>query len=250
MCEESALWHVLGKKHHPTREFQSFVVLHIECNGTDFIFLCRTSFALSADVRHLARRLTQLEQIVASSNTYGSQALRPLQSQPESSASQTPIPQESPNTSNHRSYTGGYLSTITSSDRGEFGRRPSNSHSDTEDAATGLENVLFGARVPVLRAINATSTSALRQNNFSTRGNLELTSALTSIIADRLMPDQDGRPRSAVRLGLDLGISTADILGARSGSMRKIFAVLPGVEIANYLILKVSEWAMSLRNTF
>lgn len=123
----------------------------------------------------------------------------------------------------------------------EFDGRPSNSHSDTEDAAAGLENILFGARVPVLRAINAASTSGHRKNKFGNREDLGLTSALTSIIADPLKPDQDGRPRSSVRLGLDLGISTADLLVARSGSMRKIFAVLPGAEIANYLILKVSH---------
>jgi hypothetical protein len=67
---------------------------------------------------------------------------------------------------------------------------------------------------------------------------MELNDALTSILAEPLSYDQDGRPRSAVRLGLDLAISTQDLPNARSGSMAQIFAVLPGKDITDFLISK------------
>lgn len=116
--------------------------------------------------------------------------------------------------------------------------------SETEDAAHLLEDVAFGARVPVLRAISTAAHSANGVNSSAAgrrpaRVGSELTAALTSMIAEPLSFDQDGRPRSAVRLGLDLAISTHDLPTVRSGSMAQIFAVLPGKEIADFLLRKV-----------
>lgn len=127
------------------------------------------------------------------------------------------------------------------------------SHSDTEDAAHQLEDVAFGARVPVLRAITAAANTAPSSTTGSVAGGakrarvgLELTNALTSIIAEPLSFDQDGRPRSAVRLGLDLAISTVDLPAVRSGAMAQIYAVLPGKEIAEFLLGKVSQLVKDL----
>lgn len=127
------------------------------------------------------------------------------------------------------------------------------SFSDTEDAANNLEDVAFGARVPVLRAVTtvgggsggggggqtySNSASSSRTRGGAGRRGGELTRALTSILAEPLSFDQDGRPRSAVRLGLDLAISSSDLPRIRSGSMAQIFAVLPGKEIADFLLAK------------
>lgn len=113
------------------------------------------------------------------------------------------------------------------------------SHSDTEDAAANLEDVTFGARVPVLRAISTASQNTATLKSLKQGTGLELTSALTSILAEPLSYDQDGRPRSAVRLGMDLAISTVDLPLSRSGAMAQIFAVLPGRDISDFLIAKV-----------
>ncbi|KAL8287023.1 hypothetical protein RQP46_004029 [Phenoliferia psychrophenolica] len=62
-----------------------------------------------------------------------------------------------------------------------------------------------------------------------------------TLLEDAIMRDdvdEDGRPRSAVRLGLDLAVSTMDLPGVRSLSMKQIFAVLPGKEISEFLMRK------------
>lgn len=164
------------------------------------------SFALSSDVRHLARRLAHLESLFAAANPS-----HPSLPSPSISRSlPDPIPEDP------------------------------RLHSDTEDAAVEAEEAAFGARVPVLRAIGAAAQSGSRRTNQNWRAGLELNSALTSILAEPLSFDQDGRPRSSVRLGLDLAIQSSELLGARSTSMAQIFAVLPGKEISNFLLQKVS----------
>ncbi|BGP50795.1 hypothetical protein JCM10450v2_006721 [Rhodotorula kratochvilovae] len=115
------------------------------------------------------------------------------------------------------------------------------SHSDTEDAVADLEEQTFGARVPVLRALHAAAQGAVATYKYVKVPDMELTSCATSILAEPLSFDQDGRPRSAVRLGLDLAVSTADLPAVRHDALAQIFAVLPDPEIAQYLIRKYFE---------
>ncbi|GAA6053624.1 hypothetical protein JCM3770_001564 [Rhodotorula araucariae] len=119
------------------------------------------------------------------------------------------------------------------------------SHSDTEDAVADLEEQTFGARVPVLRALHAAAQGPVATYKYVKVPDMELTSCLTSILAEPLSFDQDGRPRSAVRLGLDLAVSTADLPAVRHDALAQIFAVLPDPDIAQYLIRKYfdeMEW--------
>ncbi|GAA5916616.1 uncharacterized protein JCM6883_007137 [Sporobolomyces salmoneus] len=117
---------------------------------------------------------------------------------------------------------------------------PSPTHSDTESAVAEIEDVAFSTRVPVLRALNAAAqgNNAGPRYTYPGRNDMELTDALTSILAEPLTFDQDGRPRSAVRLGLDLAVSTADLPSVRHDALAQILAVLPGVEISQFLIAK------------
>ncbi|KAM0750228.1 hypothetical protein T439DRAFT_326177 [Meredithblackwellia eburnea MCA 4105] len=190
-------------------------------------------YALNSDVRHLARRLAHLESLFQATNP----GLLPKD--PSSNTVQpSPASFDSPNSPHRRN-------TIDDSAMREIEDEAARqSHSDTEDAAHQLEDVAFAARVPVLRAINAAQSSAggsvygVPASRRPTRVGPEYTRALTSIIAEPLSYDQDGRPRSAVRLGMDLAVSTQDLPGVRSGSMAQIFAVLPGKEIADFLLHK------------
>ncbi|GAA5995967.1 uncharacterized protein JCM10292_004861 [Rhodotorula paludigena] len=120
------------------------------------------------------------------------------------------------------------------------------SQSDTEDAVADLEEQTFGARVPVLRALHAAAQStAVATYKYVKVPDMELTSCWTSILAEPLSFDQDGRPRSAVRLGLDLAVSTTDLPAVRHDALAQILAVLPDPEIAQYLIRKYfdeMEW--------
>jgi hypothetical protein len=78
---------------------------------------------------------------------------------------------------------------------------------------------------------------------------MELTSALTTILAEPLTFDQDGRPRSAVRLGLDLAVSPSDIPAVRGEALRQIYAVLPDTDIAKFLVEKVRFFPFSPSST-
>ncbi|KAI5474464.1 Zn(2)-C6 fungal-type transcription factor [Pseudohyphozyma bogoriensis] len=178
------------------------------------------SFALNSDVRHIARRLAHLESLFAQTNP----GLLPNPS--------------STNPSAHQSPSHSYHSPNRPSE--DLDGEDPQSHSDTEDAAVNLEDVAFAARVPVLQAISTAGQGNKRRDlrGGNGAGGAELTSALTSILAPPLDFDQDGRPRSAVRLGLDLAISANDLPLARSASMAQIFAVLPGKEISDFLIQK------------
>ncbi|BGP57520.1 hypothetical protein JCM8202v2_005164 [Rhodotorula sphaerocarpa] len=116
--------------------------------------------------------------------------------------------------------------------------RQEQSASDTEDAVADLEEQTFGARVPVLRALHAAAQAPVRSYKYVKVPDMELTRCLTSILAEPLSFDQDGRPRSAVRLGLDLAVSTGDLPAVRDEALAQIVAVLPDAEIASFLIEK------------
>lgn len=112
------------------------------------------------------------------------------------------------------------------------------SASDTEDAVADLEEQTFGARVPVLRALHASAQAPVRAYKYVKVPDMELTRCMTSILAEPLSFDQDGRPRSAVRLGLDLAVSTADLPAVRDDALNQVIAVLPDADIASFLIEK------------
>lgn len=112
------------------------------------------------------------------------------------------------------------------------------SASDTEDAVADLEEQTFGARVPVLRALHASAQAPVRSYKYVKVPDMELTRCMTSILAEPLSFDQDGRPRSAVRLGLDLAVSTADLPAVRDEALNQVIAVLPDADIASFLIEK------------
>ncbi|SCZ95053.1 BZ3500_MvSof-1268-A1-R1_Chr11-3g03571 [Microbotryum saponariae] len=221
-------------------------------------------FALNSDVRHIHRRLAHLESLVqgfhpeavllpnlndstsasamvlgAAMDSQGTRraATNPLTSEPNSPRTSRRSSQAiRESDAQHRSQ-----QTARQSEDQETRQDP---HSDTEDAVADLESVAFGARVPVLQAVNA-AAEMNASRPVQSRVGIELTSALTSIIAEPLSYDQDGRPRSAVRLGLDLAVPTKQLPDARSEAMAQIFAVLPGKEIARFLIDKYfdeMEW--------
>lgn len=52
---------------------------------------------------------------------------------------------------------------------------------------------------------------------------------------------------SAVRLGLDLAVSTTDLPSVRHDALSQILAVLPGVEISQFLIAKASPLVLFSR---
>lgn len=72
------------------------------------------------------------------------------------------------------------------------------SHSDTEDAVADLEEQTFGARVPVLRALHAAAQGPVATYKYVKVPDMELTSCLTSILAEPLSFDQDGRPSASL----------------------------------------------------
>ncbi|SCV73560.1 BQ2448_7486 [Microbotryum intermedium] len=218
-------------------------------------------FALNSDVRHIHRRLAHLESLVQSFHPEAvllpslngtSSALAPgTASSSHTRAATHPLTSEpnSPRTSRRAAQTvretdAQQRSHHTTARQCDDQDTRQGSHSDTEDAVADLESVTFGARVPVLQAVNA-AAEMNASRPVQSRVGIELTSALTSIIAEPLSYDQDGRPRSAVRLGLDLAVPTKQLPDARSEAMAQIFAVLPGKEIARFLIDKYfdeMEW--------
>lgn len=207
----------IGTRIRTRREFP--ILPSSELRSTDSP-RCRPSFALNSDVRTLSRRLAHLESLFAA----------------QSSPSAFNSPQAPSIPSRHR----------IASPREET-RAP---HSDTEDAANGLEDVAFEARVPILRTMSKVPTySSTRLTPGQDRPGAELTSAGTSILVDGLLPDQDGRPRSAVRLGLDLSVPTGELLVCRSAAMAQIFAVLPGKHISDFLLQKVRSLPSTLPNS-
>ncbi|GAA5932537.1 uncharacterized protein JCM15063_001253 [Sporobolomyces koalae] len=174
-------------------------------------------WALATDVKAIQRRLAQLESLVHSQERSGEYAARQPKQPPQAhNASFAP----------HR----------------RTDRQSDDPHSDTESAVVELEDVAFSSRVPVLRAINAAShghaPGTYRYNASGPLASAELTDARTSILAEPLTFDQDGRPRSAVRLGLDLAVSTVDLPAFRREALGQILAVLPGIEISQFLIAK------------
>lgn len=209
-------------------------------------------FALNSDVRHIHRRLAHLESLVQSfhpeavllpSSNDMSSAPIPEVASSQARVASHPVTSEpnSPRTSRRPSQT---VREMDAQQQSQHTTRQNDaqevrqgSHSDTEDAVADLESVAFGARVPVLQAVNA-AAEMNASRPVQSRVGIELTRALTSIIAEPLSYDQDGRPRSAVRLGLDLAVPTKQLPDARSEAMAQIFAVLPGKEIARFLIDK------------
>ncbi|ORY84680.1 hypothetical protein BCR35DRAFT_302998, partial [Leucosporidium creatinivorum] len=199
-----------------------------------------SSFALNSDVRQLARRLAHLESLFEASNP----GLLPKDAPVPRIAGPSSKPSPASLSADFKSPASPYQQDIPAN--GDPVKQE-DSASDTEDAAATLEDVAFGARVPVLRALSGTANppEGPKRTVNPARTGMEHTGALTSILAEPLSYDQDGRPRSAVRLGLDLAISTQDLPNARSGAMAQIFAVLPGKEITDFLINKYfaeMEW--------
>lgn len=210
-------------------------------HSADLSSTFRSSFALNSDVRQLARRLAHLESLFEATNPGLLPKDAPI---PRIAGSSKPSPAS--HSADYRSPASPYQQDPPAN--GEPVKRE-DSTSDTEDAAVTLEDVAFGARVPVLRALSSTGNApeGPKRTTNSSRMDLELNEAFTSILAEPLSYDQDGRPRSAVRLGLDLAISTEDLPTARSGSMAQIFAVLPGKDITDFLINKYFAEASSHR---
>ncbi|GAA5931501.1 hypothetical protein JCM1841_003556 [Sporobolomyces salmonicolor] len=202
-------------------------------------------YALSADVRAISRRLAHLESLFQQAHP----ALHPLtKPSPSTSTSHHLSPSLSTGRSTshtvHPSPASRPAAFLSANNEGDDDPSP-RSHSDTEDAVADLEEQTFGARVPVLRAIHAAAQGNARRYNYAGKVDMELTGALTSILAEPLTFDQDGRPRSAVRLGLDLAVQTADLPGVRHEALAQILAVLPGPEISQFLIKKYfteMEW--------
>ncbi|GAA5995049.1 hypothetical protein JCM5350_004225 [Sporobolomyces pararoseus] len=198
-------------------------------------------WALASEVRAINRRLNQLEALFQQQQQTGS-SVAPRQSNgtqynnsgSSSILSQYPLPDPTSATRPDQQ------STKPSPDfQSHPHRSTSPVHSDTESAVAELEDVAFSTRVPVLRALNAAAQgNAGPRYTYPGRVDMELTDALTSILAEPLTFDQDGRPRSAVRLGLDLAVSTVDLPGVRHDAIAQILAVLPGPEISQFLIAK------------
>ncbi|GAA5972560.1 hypothetical protein JCM11641_001900 [Rhodosporidiobolus odoratus] len=224
-----------------------------------------TPYALNSEVRSLSRRLTHLEglfhqqpprifsspavytapltqhpspaaSLSASAHSYASQPLPPPHPYSSHPSAQVPSPQNGAT-----SLPAGDSVTVAEGNEEDLKQ----ALSDTEDAVADLEEKTFGARVPVLQALHAAAQTNVKRYNYVKVIDMELTSALTSILAEPLSYDQDGRPRSAVRLGLDLAVSTGDLPSVRNEALAQIFAVLPDAEIATFLIRKYfteMEW--------
>ncbi|GAA6016750.1 hypothetical protein JCM10207_003240 [Rhodosporidiobolus poonsookiae] len=220
-------------------------------------------YALNSDVRTIDRRLTQLEslfrqQFPSTSLSTGLPHPHPADhsshtahpSPASFSASSHPSPHHlssagpshpSPAAMIFPSNGSAGLPPVTTAAAEEIKQ----SGSDTEDAVADLEEKTFGARVPVLQALHAAAESNARRYNYPKVADMELNATLTSILAEPLSFDQDGRPRSAVRLGLDLAVSTGDLPAVRHDALAQIYAVLPDPEISQYLIKKYfseMEW--------
>ncbi|GAA5938050.1 hypothetical protein JCM3775_005323 [Rhodotorula graminis] len=223
-----------------------------------------TPYAQTTEVRALARRLAHLETLfqLAHPNLHPGSSAASFHASPASLHSlQSPAIQASPHAGPHHTSPAHAQPALPPpppppASAQQHGAAPppgpggvhngqdaaggvrSASHSDTEDAVADLEEQTFGARVPVLRALHAAAQGAVATYKYVKVPDMELTGALTSILAEPLSFDQDGRPRSAVRLGLDLAVSTVDLPAVRHDALAQIFAVLPDPEIAQYLIAK------------
>ncbi|GAA5885271.1 hypothetical protein JCM16303_005980 [Sporobolomyces ruberrimus] len=198
-------------------------------------------WALATDVRAINRRLSQLETLFQQS-TGSNSSLAPLLNGSPTTSSRPTHAFFDPSSSLMQTHSTEYSSRDPnprqfSSHDAHDAQSPA--HSDTESAVAEIEDVAFSTRVPVLRALNAAAQgNAGPRYTYPGRVDMELTEALTTILAEPLTFDQDGRPRSAVRLGLDLAVSTADLPGVRHDALAQILAVLPGVEISQFLIAK------------
>lgn len=204
-----------------------------------------TPYALNSDVRALGRRLTHLEQLFHQANPHlaSSSASALFVASPASASNSSLHP--SPSVSSQRPTRLAPPPALSTSGGREQRHDRQATPSDMEDAVAGLEEQTFGARVPVLRALHAAAQSNVKRYNYVKVPDMELTSCLTSILAEPLSFDQDGRPRSAVRLGLDLAVPTSELPAVRHDALAQIFAVLPDEGIARFLIKKYfdeMEW--------
>lgn len=207
----------------------------------------QSEFALSTDVKALTRRLALLESLFEQTHP-GLLPQWPARSTVPGKSSSAVGSPHSPATRVRSPRPSKVSHPGQQAERDSREIAGSRSASDAEDAAEKLEDVAFQARVPVLRALGGPQAGPSRGHSElapQVKGSTDLTEAGTSIIAEPLSYDQDGRPRSAVRLGLDLAIASNDLPSARSASMSQIFAVLPGRDIACFLIDKYfneMEW--------
>jgi len=147
----------------------------------------RSTYALASEVRAINRRLGHLESLFQQQKQGNGQY-----SLPDPSSSTLPQP--------HSFLDQSASSSANPSPANLAQNPPSPAHSETENAVNELEDVAFSTRVPVLRAINtAAQGNAGKRYNYAGRVDMELTDALTSILAEPLTFDQDGRPRKLVR---------------------------------------------------
>ncbi|BGO94376.1 hypothetical protein NBRC10512v2_006488 [Rhodotorula toruloides] len=215
-------------------------------------------YALNSDVRAIGRRLAHLEQLFHQANPHLASSSHTAFVGSPASASNSSV-HASPSVSTRPSFSSHLPGPSASlpppaSSNAPISRANGNGKqrddrqatpSDTEDAVADLEEQTFGARVPVLRALTAAAQSNVKRYNYVKVPDMELTTCLTSILAEPLSFDQDGRPRSAVRLGLDLAVPTSELPAVRHDALAQIFAVLPDETIARFLIEKYfaeMEW--------
>ncbi|GAA5853704.1 hypothetical protein JCM8547_007418 [Rhodosporidiobolus lusitaniae] len=221
-------------------------------------------YASSSEVRAIGRRLAHLENLFHQHAPHLFPTYSPAGNALAPSGTVTHHP--SPSAASVRSHNSPALAShrlppppATSSHSSPAASHPSNSASgpfaqppmaeedlkrnisDTEDAVADLEEKTFEARVPILKQLQATAEGTARRYNYAKVVDMELTSALTTILAEPLTFDQDGRPRSAVRLGLDLAVSTSDLPEVRHEALAQIYRVLPDEEISRYLLKKYFE---------
>ncbi|GEM12376.1 zn(2)-C6 fungal-type transcription factor [Rhodotorula toruloides] len=216
-------------------------------------------YALNSDVRAIGRRLAHLEQLFHQANphlsslSFNAASVGSPASVSNSSIHASPSVSSRPSISSHLPGPPSSLPPPASTNpslpatngHGEQSCDRQTTPSDTEDAVADLEEQTFGARVPVLRALTAAAQSNVKRYNYVKVPDMELTSCLTSILAEPLSFDQDGRPRSAVRLGLDLAVPTSELPAVRHDALAQIFAVLPDETIARFLLEKYfaeMEW--------
>ncbi|GAA6038341.1 hypothetical protein JCM8097_003955 [Rhodosporidiobolus ruineniae] len=214
-----------------------------------------TPYASNSEVRALSRRLLHLETLFAQQFPSDPSLAASISSHPTLAHASPAASQHSHSHSHSASLASpplpSHLSTASlqpNSGKASSGAAAAGadedmqrSQSDTEDAVADLEEKTFEARVPVLQALQAAAANTVKRYNYVKVGDMELTSALTSILAEPLSFDQDGRPRSAARLGLDLAVAPADLPAVRNEALSQIYAVLPDTEIALYLIRKYFE---------
>jgi hypothetical protein len=151
-------------------------------------------WALASEVRAINRRLNHLESLFqqqqntsSSSNGFHSN---------QASTSRTPYFLPDANLSTRSN---GQSTNPSPDNHNQAQDAPSPTHSDTESAVVELEDVAFSTRVPVLRALNAAAQgNAGPRYAYPGRVDMELTDASTSILAEPLTFDQDGRPREFV----------------------------------------------------